>query len=312
MNVLNLLTKSYGKLHSYRGVPYWVLTPFRRIIRRVTNVFLPNYLAKIHRQRLNNRCDVIVSLTSFPARINMVWMVVESLKNQTLRPMKIILWLSKEQFPTKQDIPNSLWECEDSLFEVRIVDGDIRSHKKYYYVLQEYPDKSFVTCDDDIYYHSKMLQKLVETGKRYQGCIIANDTAEMKWDGEGNLKSYKDWGRVPKAYSSKNLVQIGIGGVLYPPHCLCNYVTRMDLFTRLAPLADDLWLSLMARLNGTPVIQAPDYALPLPIESNAPTLSSENNGNNMNDQQIMKMREWLQQEGLEDVYSKKYNIEVRG
>lgn len=312
MNVLNLLTKSYGKLHSYRGIPYWVLTPFRRIIRRVTNVFLPNYLAKIHRQRLNNRCDVIVSLTSFPARINTVWMVVESLKNQTLRPMKIILWLSKEQFPTKQDIPNSLWECEDSLFEVRIVDGDIRSHKKYYYVLQEYPDKSFVTCDDDIYYHPKMLQKLVETGKRYQCCIIANDTAEMKWDGEGNLKSYKDWGRDPKAYSSKNLVQIGIGGVLYPPHCLCNYVTRMDLFTRLAPLADDLWLSLMARLNGTPVIQAPDYALPLPIESNAPTLSSENNGNNMNDQQIIKMREWLQQEGLEDVYSSDYNIEVRG
>ena len=155
MNVLNLLTKSYGKLHSYRGIPYWVLTPFRRIIRRVTNVFLPNYLAKIHRQHLNNRCDVIVSLTSFPARINTVWMVVESLKNQTLRPMKIILWLSKEQFPTKQDIPNSLWECEDSLFEVRIVDGDIRSHKKYYYVLQEYPDKSFVTCDDDIYYHPK-------------------------------------------------------------------------------------------------------------------------------------------------------------
>ncbi len=312
MNVLNLLTKSYGKLHSYRGIPYWVLTPFRRIIRRVTNVFLPNYLAKIHRQRLNNRCDVIVSLTSFPARINTVWMVVESLKNQTLRPMKIILWLSKEQFPTKQDIPNSLWECEDSLFEVRIVDGDIRSHKKYYYVLQEYPDKSFVTCDDDIYYHPKMLQKLVETGKRYQGCIIANDTAEMKWDGEGKLKSYKDWGRDPKAYSSKNLVQIGIGGVLYPPHCLCNYVTRMDLFTRLAPLADDLWLSLMARLNGTPVIQAPDYTLPLPIESNAPTLSSENNGNNMNDQQIIKMREWLQQEGLEDVYGSDYNIEVRG
>lgn len=311
MNLLNFFTKFYGMLRNY-GLPIWVMTPLRRITRVIAYRVLPRYLEKQHKRRLNKKSDIIVSFTSFPARINNVWQVVESLKNQTIRPNKIILWLSKEQFPSRTNIPTKLWDCEDDLFEIRMVDGDIRSHKKYYYVLQEFPERTFVTCDDDIYYHPQMLQKLISASKIFPGCIIANNTAEMKWGSQGQLLSYSEWGRDMKAYSSRNNVQIGIGGVLYPAHCLHDYVTRMDLFTKLAPLADDLWLSLMARLKGTPVVQTPDYVLPLPVESDAPSLSSVNNGESMNDRQIHQMRVWLQNEGLEDVYSRNCSVEAMG
>ena len=64
---------------------------------------------------------VIISFTSFPARINDVWKVVESLKNQSILPAKIILWLSKEQFPDGSGIPASLKDREGDIFEIRIV-----------------------------------------------------------------------------------------------------------------------------------------------------------------------------------------------
>lgn len=51
---------------------------------------------------------IVVSLTSFPARIKKVHIVIESLLNQTIKPDKIILWLSKEQFEHYYVLPSKL------------------------------------------------------------------------------------------------------------------------------------------------------------------------------------------------------------
>ena len=309
MNVLNLFTRAYGKLHNYPGIPYWILTPFRKIVRGTANLFLPHYLKRVHNQNKLNGKDIIVSFTSFPARINEVWKVVESLKAQSVRPEKIILWLSKEQFPNDNDIPQSLRECEDGVFEIRFVDDDIRSHKKYYYALQQFPKKAVVTCDDDVYYHKDMLRTLIEAANRYPHCIIANTTKQLSFDKDTELSSYAEWKEINAPYASENRVQIGEGGVLYPPGCLNELVLRKDLIAELAPLADDLWLNVMARLKKTPVVHSGKAIFPLPIASEAPKLTSVNNGvENMNDVQIRNIRKWLKENGMPDVYSIDYRI----
>ena len=43
--------------------------------------------------------EIIVSLTSYPARITTVHMTIMTLLNQKVKPDKVILWLAKEQFP---------------------------------------------------------------------------------------------------------------------------------------------------------------------------------------------------------------------
>src|SRR5690606_16598971 len=58
----------------------------------------------------NNSNDLIVSLTSFPARIDRLWLVVECILRQSYKPDRIILWLSKEQFTTVNELPKSLLE----------------------------------------------------------------------------------------------------------------------------------------------------------------------------------------------------------
>ena len=187
MNALNIFTKAYSKLNNYPGVPYWVLTPLRKLVRYGANRILPNYLKRKRVSQGEKGNGVILSLTSFPARINNVWQVVESLKNQSILPEKIILWLSKEQFPSKDTIPESLWKEEDVLFEIRIVKDDIRSHKKFYYVMQEFPGKVFITCDDDIYYHPDTLKYLIRGSQLFPGCIIANITRQIRFGEDGDL-----------------------------------------------------------------------------------------------------------------------------
>lgn len=311
MNALNILTGLYAKLNNVKGVPYWVLTPFRKTVRWTANVVLPHYFTRLRKKRTVSGKGIIVSFTSFPARIGNVWKVVECLKNQSVRPERIILWLSKEQFPNPDDVPQTLKDCEDALFELRMVDGDIRSHKKYYYAMQEFPDKSIVTCDDDVYYHRKMLQTLIETSLRYPNCIIANTSKQIVYDKNGNIEPYSKWDVTFKPYSSLNRVQIGIGGVLYPPNCLSELVLRKELFTELTPLADDLWLNMTARLNNTPVVQSGKDIFTLPIKSDAPSLKSVNTGSEkMNDRQINNMREWLLKEGYKDVYNINYQVGI--
>ena len=286
MNALKLYTNAYGSLHNYKGVPYWLLTPFRKLIRNVANRVLPKYLTKHCMYRGKQMKGFIISFTSFPTRIHIVWQVVESLKRQSVLPEKIILWLSKEQFPSRESIPESLWKEEDKLFEIRMVNGDIRSHKKFYYAMREYADKAIVTCDDDIYYHPDMLKILVYDTKENPNCIIANTTKQIVFDTKG-----------------ENRVQIGVGGVLYPPHSLHNICLREDLFVKLTPLADDLWLNMVARLNKTPIVQSSKEILPLPINVGGPSLKTINAGaESMNDIQIKNMRAWLIENGYEDVY----------
>lgn len=155
---------------------------------------LPSYLDKPYTGRASKQVDVIVSLTSFPKRIGEVWQVVECLKRQTLRPEKIILWLAKNQFPREDSVPLSLRSRLDSLFEIRFVEEDIRSHKKYYYAFQEYPEKLILLVDDDIYYSPRMIEELYDSyisqsGKR----VICSYGSIIKYNQDGIRLPYSQW-----------------------------------------------------------------------------------------------------------------------
>lgn len=308
MNTLDLFTKTYGKLHNY-GMPFWIMTPFRRIVRWLANIVLPRYLLYPIKEQVRVEKDLIVSLTSFPARIGDVWKVIECLKRQTILPEKIILWLSEEQFPQKKELPDSLLNQEDDLFEIRFVSDDIRSHKKYYYMFSDFPEKTFITCDDDIFYDIRMIERLVQTSKRFPNCIISNVVHKFSYDNNGDILPYRQWCSNINEYESENLIQVGIGGVLYPTHSLHQLANNKDVFMRIAPLADDIWLNAMARLNKTPIIKAFGNVLVLSIVNNSPALTNINNGTvSMNDKQLGQVREYLRNNGYADVYDLQYEI----
>ena len=73
-----------------------------RAIRKAVNILERSYCnhlnPSIFEGGKKRRDDsIIVSMTTFPARIGYVHLAIKSLLNQTVSPRKIILWLAKDQ-----------------------------------------------------------------------------------------------------------------------------------------------------------------------------------------------------------------------
>lgn len=73
---------------------------------------------------------VIVTLTSYPPRMNTIWMTLRSIFSQSRLPDKVVLYLAKSDFPNREaDLPDSLKEMLWNDFEIRWVDEDLKPHK---------------------------------------------------------------------------------------------------------------------------------------------------------------------------------------
>ena len=305
MNKLDLLVRTYSKLHNYKGIPYWVQTPFRRLVRSIVNHQLPKYLSNRSRQIVKKQTDIIVSFTSFPARIDNVWQVVECMLRQTYMPKKIILWLSNEQFSSKSDLPKSLLDLENEIFEVRFVDGDIRSHKKYYYVSKEYPNSLILLIDDDLYYPTDMIEEILIEHNKYPQSVICRYGHIRKYNEKGNLLPYKYWEETNEAIIDKHLFFGSGGGTLIKPNSLYKDLTNEELFLKLTPIADDIWLNAMVELADIPIKKI-KFGLLLPIKGRDDnrTLCSENVSSGQNDIQINNIREYYKKEINKELFAK--------
>lgn len=158
------------------------------LVRTMANIYAPFYYrcSRIDGVRHKLEKPLIVSFTSFPRRIGKVWLVVESLLHQSVLPDKILLYLSKEQFPDElNSLPDNLLSLQDNLFEIKFVEGDLRSYKKFIYAFQEYPDAYIVTVDDDVFYPKDMISSLVEAHKAHEDCVIARYAHRMTYNEEG-------------------------------------------------------------------------------------------------------------------------------
>lgn len=187
--------------------------------------------------------ELIVSLTSFPGRINTVHKTIDTILRQTERPDRVILWLAEEQFPGKTaDLPKELLNLQQYGLEI-LWCNDIRSYKKLIPTLKLYPEAVIVTADDDVYYSPNWLELLYQSYQKWPNFIHCHrDTKILLEDDE-----FKVISGGKEKYSCPTYLHklVGIGGVLYPPHSLHPDVLREDLFTTLAPTNDDIWFWFM-------------------------------------------------------------------
>lgn len=206
---------------------------------------------------LDEESDVIVSLTSFPARIDAVWITIATILNQTVKPRKIILWLAEEQFPNREkDIPSNLVRLKKYGLSIQFCDN-LYPHKKYYYTMIEYPDTTVLTVDDDVFYPEYMIEKLVKISREYPGAVCCTWAHRITFDKYGDMLPYEKWQHcvADNKEPEMKLMPVGIGGVLYPPHTLDKRVFDKDKLSELALMTDDLWLKAMEVLKGTKVVR---------------------------------------------------------
>jgi hypothetical protein len=196
----------------------------------------------------------IVSLTSFPARINFVWIVIESILRQTTRPDAIFLWLSSEEFPARlKQLPTKLLGLQRRGLEIKFCPDNLMPHKKYFYTVQEYPDTNIITIDDDMIYHPLLLENLINANKTYPNTICCSITREIKFY-NGQIMPYGQWPSVKKnTEPTYKLLTMGGGGTLFPPRTLHKEAFDAALIKKNALKTDDLWLKVHSLRKGTKV-----------------------------------------------------------
>ena len=263
----------------------------RYLIRSVANIILPIYLKYNTTSRSLNCKDnsIIVTLTSFPKRINNLWLTIETLLSQTVKPDRIILYLSKDQFPNLDcDLPIRLINQKERGLEIVWVDGDIRSHKKYYYTMSQYPQSIIITTDDDMFYPSDMIEDLLSKYYKYN-CVVCRYARKIEWYDDEVLSS-NNWKHIKTNMQGCKIFFGTGGGVLFPPinNSLYEDTLNLKLALKLCPLEDDLWLNTMVRLQGTNIVASIKYRGLLPvINKDNETLFSVNGGEqNLTDRQM--------------------------
>ncbi len=141
----------------------------------------------------HRRPRIIVSMTSYPARINTVHLAIRSLLAQKVLPDKIVLWLCKSDFPNREaDLPQSLRDVLWHDVEVRWVDDDLKPHKKYFWALQEFPDDYVITTDDDLLYRNTMIGDLLAAHEAHPHAVAAVRTHLIMFNEDGSRTNYED------------------------------------------------------------------------------------------------------------------------
>lgn len=235
---------------------------------------------------------LIISLTSYPARINTVNQTIESLLNQTMKADKVILWLAPEQFPNKEkDLPPQLLDLTQKGLTIDWY-HDIKSYKKLIPTLKKYPDAIIVTADDDIIYPPDWLKKLYTPYVSKKNIIWCHRAHRITMEKTSKISKYKQWNHCLKISepSYRNFCTTG-GGVLYPPNSFYKDVLDEKKFMELAPYADDIWFWSMLVLNKKKISIVPQNmsSLNLIQETQVTALWHQNVVNNENDIQIQNV-----------------------
>ena len=182
---------------------------------------------------------IIVSLTSFPERIHCIEETLLSIFKQSIKPDLVVLYLSKEEF----NVPiNNL--CNNKSFIIKYVDGNLMSHKKYFYALQEFKDDVVITLDDDMIYHEKTIETLLKFHQKYPTYVIANRARFIAINDDKVESYYNRPTNSPIDAPSLLLLGTGVLGILYPPNCFDEFTFNTKLIEENCLTNDDLWLKI--------------------------------------------------------------------
>jgi hypothetical protein len=243
---------------------------------------------------------LVVTLTSYPPRFRLLHFNLMSLLNQTVTTDRVVLWIAEED---KGLLPEKVHGLTRHGLEIRYT-SQLRSFKKLVPSLRAFPNAFLVTADDDVVYPDDWLESLVGGYDPDAPTIVcrrahrvvrrdAGFAPYLKW--EMNVTDHQS------SQSSADLLPVGIGGILYPPHSLHADVVDAHVFMRLCPQADDLWFWWMGRRTGTRVKRVHEGDKPEMVPGSQEASLMHSNWAGGNDRQLAAL---LAEFGIDDIREK--------
>jgi hypothetical protein len=290
-----LVLKFLYTLYYKRWSNKWVDLKYQHLLIRLINyyyeyIYKPASSAALPLTAVSPR--YLVSLTTFPARIEKVCLTIESILQQKHPPDAIVLWLYKGEFNGKSLLPRKLLNLEKRGLQIRFCEDNLMPHKKYFYTMKEYPGATVVTVDDDIIYPPDVLSNLIRASNKYPDAICCSIARHIN-NGRTIMIPYDHWNDITGTTQPRyDLLAIGAGGTLFPPGSLSNELFNLPVLKDVALKADDLWLKTMSLLSKTKVVciagAYPRFPVPV-IQKNNQRLMDTNVGLGQNDTVINEL-----------------------
>ncbi|MFM9057947.1 MAG: hypothetical protein ACKOSQ_02280 [Planctomycetaceae bacterium] len=233
-----------------------------RLRRGAKRLCRPWWIARLRRRNLHDHEPLtdprgngpVVSLTSHAARIEEVFLAVESIGRGRLKPSRLTLWLAADLVATR--LPAPLQRQQGRGLEV-LPCADVGPHTKYFPLVMSPGgcERPLVTADDDQLYPRYWLARLHRAHKSEPGLVHCFRAHRIGFGPDGRLRPYREWtscrGTVPSALNFAT----GVSGVSLPVAMLRALRDRGAAFLQCCPRADDVWLHAVALREGIAVRQ---------------------------------------------------------
>lgn len=267
----------------------------RRLINKLKHEFLRIKVKfKKYRYGITDKKrekKIIISLTSFPERFKNIDLCIKSLLLQSMKPDFIIIYLGNDS--TKNDINKYLKKYEKYGVTIKIDNSkNIKSYKKYYYALKEFPNDIIITVDDDLIYQKDLVKSLYETYLKYPNCIVGRRVHKIQINNK-KIEKYLSWSaECNDVLVPSNQLFITTGaGTLFPPNIKKDNLLNLELIAKYASTADDVWINFISIKNNVKRVWAPNnLQMPTTIKkSQRFSLVKKNVEENYNDKYIEKI-----------------------
>ena len=128
---------------------------------------------KINKEKNNE--SIIISMSSNKEKIDTIYISIENLLNQTLNATYIILTLSVDEFPKKEEeLPNSLIELTKTFlnFKIKWIKNNIDDYKRIT-VVEDYPEDVIIIVNEEIKYPQWFINEIYNEYVQYgRQCAI--------------------------------------------------------------------------------------------------------------------------------------------
>ena len=197
---------------------------------------------------IKRETPVIVSLTSNENNFDDLELSLYSILTQTVRPDRLILWLSDEY--NLLCLPYNITKYIKNGLEIKFV-KDLGSYTNIIYPLKQFPKAINVIANDCVYYAKDWLMKLYHSYIANPREIHTHVAHRIAIDTISKIpQPYKDWQKCINKENAEyaHFAKID-GGILYPPLCFSNEVFRDDIFLKNNITNPEIWLWAMGILS---------------------------------------------------------------
>lgn len=230
-------------LHLNEWLKYGNLFNVFKLIFETQKSYANNFLYPYQYYKINPNTNdnIIVSLTTRPNRMNLLFLVINNIITQTVLPKHIYIYLNNEEIKTdieEIEFKNNFELLKDleskiDILTIKYIDDNNKSYNKLLPVLKDFPNKYILTIDDDMEYADNLIEKLYEVSTEHKD--------------RSKIVSSKGGG-----FAGIRLIH-GNGGIFYPPNSFNNEVFNIEIAKLLCNYNDDMWFSFMLYLNNADV-----------------------------------------------------------